>query len=96
MRVVTRLRSRLEGPGGGAWIVLQSVLALLAVTGAQLIIDELSEDHAWGTRVALGAIMVAGALAYFWVALAAARVRDQISRSIPRPCLRCSGNSMMH
>jgi hypothetical protein len=87
MQVVKRLRSWLEGLEGGAWIVLQTVLALVAVTSAELIISELSDDHRWETRLVLGIVFVAGAVAYFWIALVAARVRDRIFPKHPSSVL---------
>jgi hypothetical protein len=78
MKLVNRLRSWLEGLGAVAWIVFQSVLALLAVTGGDLIVNELSEDHTWKARAALVMLMTLGAIVYFWLALSAARVRDRV------------------
>ena len=87
MQLLHRLRSWLEGLSGGSWIVLQSVLALLAVTGAEVIVTELSEAHSWKARVVLVAVLVVGALTYFWIALAAARVRDRIFPKHPSTVL---------
>jgi len=87
MKLVNRLLSWLEGLGGGAWIVLQSVLALVAVTGADLIVNELSNHHTWAARVALVVALIVGAVAYFWVALVASRVRDRIFPKHPSTVL---------
>jgi GAF domain-containing protein len=87
MQHINRLRSWLEGLGGGAWIVLQSVLALVAVAGADLIINALSKHHTWEARVALAVVLVVGAAAYFWVALVAARVRDRVFPKHPSSVL---------
>jgi hypothetical protein len=87
MQPLKQLRAWLEELTGGAWIVLQSALALLAVTGANLIIDELSKRHSWEERVGLIGAMVAGAVAYFWCALTAARVRDAVFPKNPSTVL---------
>lgn len=87
MKLVNRLRSWLEGLGGGTWIVLQSVSALVAVAGAGLIINELPKHHTWEARLALAVVLILGAVAYFWIALVAARVRDQIFPKHPSTVL---------
>jgi len=87
MHPVNRLRSWLEGLSGGAWIVVQSVLGLLAGTGLTLIVDELTMTHAWRTRAGLGFALVVGAVLYFWIALVAARVRDRIFPKHPSTVL---------
>lgn len=81
MHLLNKLRLWLEALSGGTWIVFQSVLGLMAGTGLTLIVNALARDQSWGTRLALGVGLVAGAILYFWIALVAARVRD---RTFPR------------
>src|SRR4051794_29177777 len=87
MRLINRLRSWLEGLSAGRWILLQSVLAVVAVSGADVVVNELSEPHTWATRILLGAVLIVGAGAYFWVALVAARVRDRVFPKHPATVL---------
>jgi hypothetical protein len=87
MHLVNRFRSWLEGLSGGAWIVFQSVLGLLAGTGLTLIVNELTKSHPLRTRAALIVALVAGAVVYFWIALVAARVRDRIFPKHPSTVL---------
>jgi hypothetical protein len=85
--LLNRLGSWLEGLGGGGWIVFQSVLALLAGTGFTLIVSDLAKTHSWGRGVLLFAVLAVGAVIYFWIALVAARLRDQIFPKHPSTVL---------
>jgi GAF domain-containing protein len=75
---LSRLRSWLEGLNAVAWVLLQSVLAVVAVAGAQIVITELARPHKWGARLGLGSLLIIGAVIYFWLILAASRVRDRV------------------
>jgi GAF domain-containing protein len=87
MHLKNRFRSWLEGLSAGRWILFQSVIAVLAVSAGDVIVNELSKPHSWWTRAALAAALLVGAIAYFWIALAAARVRDRVFPKHPSTVL---------
>jgi hypothetical protein len=84
---LARLRSWFEGLSGGSWILVQSVLAVAAVAAGDVIVNLLSQDQSWTTRILLVATLVIGAIVYFWISLAASRVRDRVFPKHPATVL---------
>jgi hypothetical protein len=77
-RLKNRFRAWLEGLSSGPWILLQTVLAVVALAIGEAIIAKLASDVSWLTRAVLVLVLIVGAGLYFWIALAAGRVRDRV------------------
>jgi GAF domain-containing protein len=78
MNFLNKVRLNLESLNAWSWILLNSVLAFAAVAGAQIVLAKIGETGSWRARIFLCALLLAGAVVYFWIFHVSARIRDRV------------------